>query len=561
MAAAEKATLKPGDVVGGRYTLVEPIGVGGSATVYRAQQAGMSREVALKVMHAEHPDSDTEKARFAREAELVMKLTHPHVVPLLDYGHTISGVPYLVFTLLEGQSLDRVIKTEGALSWERAGRIAVMALKALEKAHSLGVVHRDIKPANIFLSSGVLGEMAQVLDFGLAKMVKDSDTKVTQAGALVGTPRYMAPEQVRGEIITHAADIYAFGLVLAEMLHGSPLVTGDKELDIYVAQGSDRPIVVPDGVLATPFGNIVQRAVSKPVEVRYQLASQMLADVEAVVSDLGGNQDVEADLDATRMLDPSKLAVPTNPHAEKMRRVLNAAANKKAAAEKAVRRPPTNTSTMVSATPVPPKGNVSEVATMTVPAAPAPPVAGVRRSPRGTLPIDAGNVIPTRPGPGPTLPSADRRVAPALEPEEIPYDPDDEEEEDEPTMLAVPSLELMGIKPRVEPEDEDGPTLEDNAPTLVANDALRAAVATAEARAPAHAAPPAPYVEPPTSATEPAVDLPALIQQRAAPPAIPIADPPASRSYSMTVVALTVVLLLIAAGVVVLLIMLGYVVV
>jgi serine/threonine-protein kinase len=327
-----ESELQPGEIVAEKFSIVEPIGVGGSATVYRAQRVGMSQEVALKLMHAEHPDSDNEKIRFAREAELVMKLKHPHVVPLLDYGHTEDGVPFLVFAMLEGQSLEQKVRSDGSMAWAQMGRLSVQILKALERAHSLGVVHRDIKPANIFVCSGVLGEVAQVLDFGLAKMVKEPDTDLTQAGALLGTPRYMAPEQVRGETITHAADIYSFGLVMAEMLLGRPLVTGAKELDIYVAQGSDKPIFVPDEVLSTPFGNIIQRAVDKKVEVRYHMASQMLADVQAVLENIEGPQDdIEADLDATRMIDPSMAAVLSNPHAEKMRRVLNAAANKKAA--------------------------------------------------------------------------------------------------------------------------------------------------------------------------------------------------------------------------------------
>ncbi len=327
-----ESELQPGEIVAEKYSIVEPIGVGGSATVYRARQIGMTREVALKVMHAEHPDSDNEKIRFAREAEFVMKLQHPHVVPLLDYGHTVDDVPFLVFALLHGRSLEQKVRADGSMPWAQTGRVAAQVLKALSKAHSLGVVHRDIKPANIFLCDGVLGEVAQVLDFGLAKMVKEQDTDLTQAGALLGTPRYMAPEQVRGEKITHAADLYSFGLVMAEMLLGRPLVTGTKELDIYVAQGSDKPIFVPDEVLSTPYGNIIQRAVTKRVEVRYHMASQMLADVQAVLDNLEmPHDDVEADLDATCMIDPSMAAVASNPHAEKMRRVLNAAANKKAA--------------------------------------------------------------------------------------------------------------------------------------------------------------------------------------------------------------------------------------
>ena len=394
-----ESELQPGEVIAEKFSIVEAIGVGGSATVYRARRIGMSQEVALKLMHAEHPDSDNEKIRFAREAELVMKLQHPHVVPLLDYGHTEDDVPFLVFALLEGQSLERKVRTDGAMPWAQAGRLSVQVLKALERAHSLGVVHRDIKPANIFLCNGVLGDVAQVLDFGLAKMVKEPDTDLTQAGALLGTPRYMAPEQVRGETITHAADIYSFGLVMAEMLLGRPLVTGAKELDIYVAQGSDKPIYVPDEVLSTPYGNIIQRAVDKKVEVRYHMASQMLADVQAVLDNLEGPQDmVEADLDATRMIDPSMAAVLSNPHAEKMRRVLNAAANKKAA-EMASSAPAKSAVKAERPTRVPPRIDDESTMAGQGPAAsapaPRPPEASEDPGPPPPIPAAAYDLAPT----------------------------------------------------------------------------------------------------------------------------------------------------------------------
>jgi serine/threonine-protein kinase len=381
-----EAGLQAGEVIADKYAVVEAIGVGGSATVYRARRVGMAHEVALKVMHAEHPDGDNERQRFAREAELVMKLQHAHVVPLLDYGHTAEGVPFLVFALLQGQSLERRIKTQGSLAWATAGRFSVQVLRALEKAHGLGVVHRDIKPANIFLSTGVFGEVAQVLDFGLAKMVRDeAPSDLTQAGALLGTPRYMAPEQVRGEQITHAADIYSFGLVMAEMLLGRPLIAGEKELDIYVAQGSDKPIFLPDEVLTTPFGAIIQRAVSKPVAVRYSMASQMLADVEAALAHLEAPpQDVEADLEATRMLDPSLVPKIVNPHAEKMRRVLNAAANK-AERDKA------------KATPTPASSPASSDPPAARPSAPRMPAVQPPGAPTMAMPATVAAAAPPRP--------------------------------------------------------------------------------------------------------------------------------------------------------------------
>jgi serine/threonine protein kinase len=330
--------LFPGDVVADRYRISEAIGIGGSGTVYRAHQLGMKQEIALKVMHAEHPDSVAERQRFAREAEMVKRLQHPHVVPLLDYGHGDDGVPFLVFALLIGQSLEAKIKQEGPLGWQATAKVSDQVLRALDKAHRLDIVHRDIKPANIFMCTGVLGEVAQVLDFGLAKVVgKGANMDVTVAGSLLGTPRYMAPEQVRGQELGQSADIYSFGLVMAEMLVGRPLVDGPTELDIFALHGSDMPLTIPGEVLASPFGPIIERAVSKPVSVRYHLASQMLADLRAAVAHIGACPDDDprgADLEATAILDPNNLPFgltgTSNPTAEKLRQVFNTMASKSA---------------------------------------------------------------------------------------------------------------------------------------------------------------------------------------------------------------------------------------
>ncbi len=346
-----EAQLRPGTVIG-RYTIVEVIGSGMSGNVYSATRAELRHQVALKLMHAEHPDSETERRRFAREAELVKRLQHPHVVPLLDYGHSSDGRPYLVFTRLRGRALDEKIRQDGAISWAATGRFSVQILRALEKAHGLGIVHRDIKPANIFMVAGVIGEVAQVLDFGLARMVGEPD-EVDSDGqrVIAGTPRYMAPEQVRGGRIGHEADIYSFGLVMAEMLLGRALVQGDDEMQIYVAQGSDRPLDIPDSVLSSPFGTVIERALCKEVQVRYHLASQMLADVRAAVERMGAaeedDDDAEADLEATAFLNPeeAKALLMRSPHAEKMLQALNLAASKAEATAASKRAPEIETET------------------------------------------------------------------------------------------------------------------------------------------------------------------------------------------------------------------------
>jgi serine/threonine protein kinase len=329
--------LPIGTVIAGKYEIVAVIGTGGSATVYRARKVGMRLEVALKVMHGDL-ETDEDRERFLREAEIIKKLQHAHVVRVLDYGHTHEGVPFLVLSLLQGRTLDERLEREGALSDTETARISLQVLRALEQAHSLKIVHRDIKPANIFLQRAVLGDVVQVLDFGLAKLVvdaRDSRMALTSAGAVLGTPRYMAPEQVRGEEVGQGADIYAMGLVMAEMICGKPIIDGKTEMEIYVAQGSDRPVTLPRVVVDSPFAAIVQRATDKTVSVRYRLASQMLADVTAVARQLAGGSEIDAvpDLDETKIVDPSKayqaLRLPTD-SSEKLRNAFNVLARKQA---------------------------------------------------------------------------------------------------------------------------------------------------------------------------------------------------------------------------------------
>lgn len=320
--------LPPGAQLG-RYRIVDVLGVGGSATVYRAQVQNMRQMVALKLMHEGHREGDTERHRFAREAEVLRKLQHPHIVGLKDYGHAGDGRPYLVFALLEGRSLKERLHQEGAIALPDVGKISIQVLRALEKAHGIDVTHRDVKPDNIFLSHGVLGEVAQVLDFGLAKSGTTFDGGVTRAGAVLGTPRYIAPEQARGEQVSFPADVYSFGLVMAEMIAGRPVVEGTDDVQIYIQQGSDKPLTLPAVVRQSVFGAIIERAIAKDPTIRYRQASQMLAEVRVATENLGGTQVAmsEAELEATRMMDPTtalRLSAPTE-MSEKLRAAFNKA--------------------------------------------------------------------------------------------------------------------------------------------------------------------------------------------------------------------------------------------
>lgn len=320
-----------GSVIRERYRIVDVLGSGGSATVFRAEDLRHDRRlVCLKLMHSTHPEGDKERKRFMREAALVRSLQHRYVVELLDYGHTEQEVPFLVFPLLYGRTLKERLETDGAFDPMDAAEITEQLLEALGPAHRQGVAHRDLKPANIFLCATRAGEEVRLLDFGLAKTTTRGPTRtdITRVGAVVGTPRYMAPEQARGERVGTAADIYALGLLFAEMLTGEAVVRGGGELDLYVAHGSDRPLPLPLQLDGSPFGHVIRRALSKRPEERYRVADQMLADLRGAMEHaLEAPQDATGpELEVTsrhpRSTKHVQLSVP-NPQSEKLREVFN----------------------------------------------------------------------------------------------------------------------------------------------------------------------------------------------------------------------------------------------
>lgn len=324
------------------YRLEEKLAIGGSGTVFRAVRTADGENVAFKLMHSELEEQAAERRRFSREAEIVRSLVHPHIVRLLDYGHSEHNVPYLVFPLLKGQTLHEHIKEHGPFSPMETGRLSLQVLSALEKAHEVDIAHRDIKPANLFLIDNRAELDVRLLDFGLAKLIRgDKRVDITRQGALIGTPRYMAPEQVRAEPIGMAADIYSFGLVMAEMLTGRAVVDAEGELDIYMAHGSDRPLDIPKEIINAPFGSVIRRALAKPLEVRYQKASQMHADVKAVMELLEVVGDkvelAQPDLESTQVIHSSEVEALRKRHNSKASKKLRDAFNRladKAAAEK-----------------------------------------------------------------------------------------------------------------------------------------------------------------------------------------------------------------------------------
>ena len=272
-----------GDVVAQRYRLTRQLGEGGFGTVFEAECADGAQHVALKILHVALGDNSIEVKRFEREARLAQEIRHPHVVRTLDIGCTERGLPYIVLELLQGCSLRQRLKSGGAWAVATTAELALQVLDGLSAAHALGVVHRDIKPANIFLCQEAGPKpFVKVLDFGIAKALGGElgqGTKLTATGQMLGTPAYMAPEQARGEPIDCATDLYSLGLVLAEMVGGQRVVTGESEIELLMAHVGPEPHELPAAVRESPLGPVIERALRKTSGERFPSAADMRAAV------------------------------------------------------------------------------------------------------------------------------------------------------------------------------------------------------------------------------------------------------------------------------------------
>ena len=255
-----------------RFELLEKIGTGGMGTVYRAVQRSVGRHVAIKMLAPEHAANASGLARFVREANIIARLTHPNLVQLIDFGRDRDGNLLLVMELLEGESLHHVIRRESRLAPERAAYITVQCLNALRVAHAAGVIHRDLKPENISLHRVGDDDHVKVLDFGVAKLTQgDVADQHTTQGSLVGTLRYMAPEQVAGETPDGRIDVYAVGMVLYELLAGTmPYDTRDRFVllrQIIAEEPAHLLTRAPD--VPAALAEVVMRAIQKTPAQRY----------------------------------------------------------------------------------------------------------------------------------------------------------------------------------------------------------------------------------------------------------------------------------------------------
>ena len=281
-------------VLGGRYRLVRLIAGGGMAQVWESHDEILARAVAVKVLHPHLAEDGAFLERFRREAVAAARLAHPNVVAVFDTG-VDCGVAYIVMELVSGRTLRELLAAQGALGPARAVQIAAQVAEALDYAHAQGIVHRDVKPANILIADD---GRVKVADFGIAKAastVFGSNAELTQTGAIVGTAKYLSPEQVNGEPQDRRADIYSLGVVLYEMLCGRPPFTGDSELAVAMQHVRAAPIG-PRQVRAgipRPLEAAVLKAMAKAPADRFDTAGDLRAALSTI--DL-------ADDDATAMV-------------------------------------------------------------------------------------------------------------------------------------------------------------------------------------------------------------------------------------------------------------------
>lgn len=261
----------------GTYRLVEPLGKGGMATVYRGRHLLTDQEVAVKILAPELAAQSEVKARFIDEARTLARLEHPNIVTLYNLLEA-DGHLYLVMQLAEGEALDGLITRHGRLPCNDVVAIGIETLYALDYAHERGVVHRDIKPSNIVIRAD---GAVKVMDFGIAKIV--GSTKLTQTGQTMGTVRYMAPEQVRGKPVDHRCDLYALGVTLYEACTGQPPFDGDTHFEIMRKQLVEQPRPISELASVPPeFEAALARALQKRAEDRFASAREFVQALKAV---------------------------------------------------------------------------------------------------------------------------------------------------------------------------------------------------------------------------------------------------------------------------------------
>ena len=293
-----------GRLIADRYRVIELLGRGGMGVVYKAEHARIGKVLALKLLTGELTRDAGQLARFKREAEMSSRLSHPNTVQVFDFGEA-DGLAYLAMEYVRGRDLGAIVDEAGRLDSTRTMRIVIQICSSLAEAHEKGIVHRDLKPENIMIVPSASGDdVAKVLDFGLAKLRESSElSDVTSSGAIVGTPYYMAPEQIRGEGVTPACDVYAIGALLYSCLTGTVVFDAATPMGVFTRHLTEAPqppnVRVPDLGLSKTFERIIMVALAKNPSERFPSAAALQ---DALVQELKGRGgSIDSLLDAKQL--------------------------------------------------------------------------------------------------------------------------------------------------------------------------------------------------------------------------------------------------------------------
>jgi serine/threonine-protein kinase len=290
--ATDPSAFEPSSLVGttldGRYVLTAHLASGGMGAVFRAQHVHLRKDFAVKVLRPDLSGSPDLVERFRREAEIASALDHDNIVKVSDFGRSAEGYLFLVMELLQGESLFERLRREGFMSPDEAVPILWQICSALEAAHARGVVHRDLKPENVFLARSTSGrEVTKILDFGIAKIADPASGTATQAGIVVGTPEYLAPEQAMGTAVDGRADVYAVGLIAWRMLAGRHPFKAEDARGLLMMQATKPvpPLTDPRPDLATYPALVaaVAKACAKDQHARQQSAAALRDELAAAI--------------------------------------------------------------------------------------------------------------------------------------------------------------------------------------------------------------------------------------------------------------------------------------
>lgn len=275
--------LKPGMIISDRYEIIDKVGSGGMADVYKARDQRLNRFVAIKVLKPEYSSDKSFVNKFRAEAQSAAGLSHPNIVNVYDVGDD-SGLHYIVMELVEGITLKRFIERKGKLDIKEAVGIGIQIAQGMEAAHDNHIIHRDIKPQNIIISRD--GKV-KVTDFGIAKAT-NSNTITSNA---MGSVHYLSPEQARGGYSDEKSDIYSLGVTLYEMLSGKVPFAGDNTVSVALLhiQGEAMPLRELDPEIPVSVDKIVQKCMQKRPERRYHSASELIADLKRAISNPDGD--------------------------------------------------------------------------------------------------------------------------------------------------------------------------------------------------------------------------------------------------------------------------------